>query len=674
MNFIYPSFLWALAALAIPIIIHLFHFRRFKKIYFSNVKFLQEIKEETASRSNLKHLLVLLARLLALAFLVLAFAQPFIAKNEQTIVKGKRAISIFIDNSFSMNARNQEVSLLEMAKAKAREVAKAYSPEDRYQLITQDLEGRHQRLVSRDEVLAYIDEVKESNQSHNLTEIQQRQKQVLAENSAEQKTCVYISDFQQNLLPWQNDSSLAYYFVPIQAYDQKNLFIDSVWMDSPVPLLNETNKLVFRLVNAGPETNENAQLTLKINNETKAVKELKLEPNSAITDTVGFTIAQGGWNQGELSITDYPIDFDDHFYFSFHIEDQSQVLCINSGANNTYLDLLYKNMPDQKLVQQGAGQVNYNELNEHKLIILTQLPEISSGLSFELKKFIEEGGSLLIFPSENININSYNNFLKSIGVNTIEKLETGINPIGNINPNHPLFKGVFQKVPKNLDLPTAKKSFLMTRYAKTGEEQLMQYKNGNSFISTYKIGQGQLIFCTAPLDKESSDFATHPLFAPFIHKVTISAGTVPFHSYFIGSQNNIEAKVNVEGAENVLRLSGDKGEFIPGQRLVGNQLSLNINNGIKEAGLYNLMQGTTNKVAAFGFNYGRKESDMKFLDKEAITQNFKAPNAQIIENVNQDLKSVVSELDKGIPLWKWCIVLCLVFLAMEILLLRLWKS
>ena len=179
MNFIYPSFLWALAALAIPIIIHLFHFRRFKKIYFSNVKFLQEIKEETASRSNLKHLLVLLARLLALAFLVLAFAQPFIAKNEQTIVKGKRAISIFIDNSFSMNARNQEVSLLEMAKAKAREVAKAYSPEDRYQMITQDLEGRHQRLVSRDEVLAYIDEVKESNQSHNLTEIQQRQKQVL---------------------------------------------------------------------------------------------------------------------------------------------------------------------------------------------------------------------------------------------------------------------------------------------------------------------------------------------------------------------------------------------------------------------------------------------------------------------------------------------------------------
>ena len=68
-----------------------------------------------------------------------------------------------------------------------------------------------------------------------------------------------------------------------------------------------------------------------------------------------------------------------------------------------------------------------------------------------------------------------------------------------------------------------------------------------------------------------------------------------------------------------MRLSGDKGEFIPGQRLVGNQLSLNINNGIKEAGLYNLMQGTTNKVAAFGFNYGRKESDMKFLDKEAST-------------------------------------------------------
>ncbi|MBS1623579.1 MAG: BatA domain-containing protein, partial [Bacteroidetes bacterium] len=102
MQFLYPSFLFALAALAIPVIIHLFNFRRFKTVYFSNVSFLKEVKEETTSRSRVKHLLVLAARMLAVAFLVLAFAQPFIPKKNTNIASGKKYVSVYVDNSFSM--------------------------------------------------------------------------------------------------------------------------------------------------------------------------------------------------------------------------------------------------------------------------------------------------------------------------------------------------------------------------------------------------------------------------------------------------------------------------------------------------------------------------------------------------------------------------------------------
>ena len=45
-SFLYPSFLWALLFVAAPIILHLFNFRKFKKVYFSNVSLLKEIKEE----------------------------------------------------------------------------------------------------------------------------------------------------------------------------------------------------------------------------------------------------------------------------------------------------------------------------------------------------------------------------------------------------------------------------------------------------------------------------------------------------------------------------------------------------------------------------------------------------------------------------------------------------
>src|SRR5438128_4331517 len=104
MQFTYPEFLFALSALSIPIIIHLFNFRRFKKIAFTNVRFLKEIKQDTRSRSRLKHLLILLSRLLAVTFLVLAFAQPFIPANKNNIVGGTRNVGIYLDNSFSMDA------------------------------------------------------------------------------------------------------------------------------------------------------------------------------------------------------------------------------------------------------------------------------------------------------------------------------------------------------------------------------------------------------------------------------------------------------------------------------------------------------------------------------------------------------------------------------------------
>ena len=105
MVFAQPLFLIALTALAIPIIIHLFNFRKYKKVYFTNVKFIAEIKQETKKRSQLKHLLILFARLLAIACLVMVFVQPYLPSSiRQKKLKGSQAVSIYIDNSFSMEA------------------------------------------------------------------------------------------------------------------------------------------------------------------------------------------------------------------------------------------------------------------------------------------------------------------------------------------------------------------------------------------------------------------------------------------------------------------------------------------------------------------------------------------------------------------------------------------
>jgi hypothetical protein len=97
MHFLYPAFLFALLSLAIPVLVHLFNFRRYQKVYFSNVQFLKEIQEQQSSRRNLKERLILAARLLALFFLVLAFARPFISNTNNTKAGARqRIVSVFI--------------------------------------------------------------------------------------------------------------------------------------------------------------------------------------------------------------------------------------------------------------------------------------------------------------------------------------------------------------------------------------------------------------------------------------------------------------------------------------------------------------------------------------------------------------------------------------------------
>src|SRR6185312_3714430 len=115
MHFLYPAFLFALFSLAIPVLIHLFNFRRYQKIYFSNVQFLKEVQEQQSSRRNLKELLILAARLLALFFLVLAFARPYISGQKNSKAGAQRVVSIFVDNSYSMQTLNREGSLLDEA-------------------------------------------------------------------------------------------------------------------------------------------------------------------------------------------------------------------------------------------------------------------------------------------------------------------------------------------------------------------------------------------------------------------------------------------------------------------------------------------------------------------------------------------------------------------------------
>ena len=197
MQFLYPAFLWALTALSIPIILHLFYFRRYKKVYFSNLRFLREVKEETSARNRLRNLLILLARILAMAFIILAFAQPVIPLNE-SLKAGIRNVSVFVDNSFSMQSFGKDLSLFDRSRQKAKEVISGYGQEDRFQVLGHELSPSQNLWISRDEALVRLEEMEYTPLVKPLSVIAGRQKQSFAREEGNPVSWM-ISDFQKSI-------------------------------------------------------------------------------------------------------------------------------------------------------------------------------------------------------------------------------------------------------------------------------------------------------------------------------------------------------------------------------------------------------------------------------------------------------------------------------------------
>ncbi|MFY7728341.1 MAG: BatA domain-containing protein, partial [Flavobacterium sp.] len=113
MQFKHPDILYFLFLLIIPVLVHLFQLRRFKKQYFTNVRFLKELNMQTRKSSVIKKWLLLATRLLLLAALIIAFAQPFFKAKDDD--KRSNELVVLLDNSFSMQAKGNRGELLKRA-------------------------------------------------------------------------------------------------------------------------------------------------------------------------------------------------------------------------------------------------------------------------------------------------------------------------------------------------------------------------------------------------------------------------------------------------------------------------------------------------------------------------------------------------------------------------------
>jgi hypothetical protein len=666
-----PQLLYALFAIAIPILIHLFNFRRHKTIYFSSIRFLKEIKKENKKKSELKNILILLSRILAISFLVIAFAKPYMPVNTNEVSNN---IFLYIDNSQSMDIDFGEGNLLNSAKNKAIEISQAYTSESNFYLITNDFESKYTSSYTADVIKLQIEKIKYSSRQRSINDIISRINSISSENSH----LYFISDFQKNttkiddLKGAKTNNKIS--LIPLANSNTLNISIDSLFTSSPIFISDNEVKIHVVISNISNEDIKDEVLFLYLDNKQKSQQYISLLAEETKEVTFKFTTTNIPFISGEIRTHDLPITFDNNLFFTLTKSEKINVAAINRKSENTAFNALFGN--DTALfnfTSLKAENINHNTLAKQDFIILNEVTELSSGLLSSLLSFTNNGGSLLIVPAPDlVNFDSYNILLESLKTNTITGKRESELRINQFSTKHPIYKNVFTETLDKVNYPISNQTYFLNK--KKISTQIIGLANKEDFLNVYTSKKGNIYQFSSPLNNNYNNFTKHALFVPTLINMATSSIQLNTPYYIIGSDKKISTQY-IKNSSSITHLKGENIDIIPTITNKNGKQLLNLHNQITKNGVYSIL--TNNQlVDKIAFNYNSSESIISSLSADKLEGFISANNIKnttVISTENISLKTIIKEQEVGKEYWKIAILLSLLFFAFEILLIKLTK-
>jgi hypothetical protein len=678
MHFINPFYLFGLLAIAIPIIIHLFNFRRFKKVYFTNVKFLKQVEISTKKQNKIRNRLLLFTRILSIILLVLLFAQPFFPNKEEKLVeKGLNAVVVFVDNSFSMQNQGRQGRLLDEAKQNAKEIAEQYNSNDLFLLLTMDLEGRHQQFVNKDKFIELLNQVEISPSSEFNSKLISRSFDLLNTKHGFNKRIFFVSDFQAPSFDVSNfpkDSLIKTLLVPLNANNIDNIYVDSISFVDPIFQVGQNIALNVRIVNKSEKKAEKVSVKLFLNNKQISVSSVDIDKNQSQIVKLNFTLKEHGIQQGRVSIIDNPITFDDDFYFTLQTTPKLEILSINSNNPNPFIARLFSNNNEIEIKYMSEKTIDFNDFDNYSFIILNELNEFSSGLVSEIKRFREQGGDILIVPSEKMNLQSFQNAMQSLQIPYFSELIKKQNKVSIINQNNKLYKGVFSQDVENIEMPTAKQYYKLSSSSQTARESIMKFQSQDDFLLVSQENNSKAYVFSTNLTEDFTDFVKQSLFVPTIWNMALFSQVIPLPYYFFEDDIQIDiSKLKDSKKINVAEIvsTDKKVSFIPELRKNNRMRSLVMHNQTNKAGNYNIEQ-EKEVFGGLSLNYNRVESNLSFMDANNINSELKKYSLgyyNILDTKKQVISSYFTKTKNGNYMSIILLILLLLSVGMETYLL-----
>jgi hypothetical protein len=704
MTFLNPAILWALAAVSIPILIHIFNLKRTKKIEFSTLMFLKEIQQSKYRRIKLKQLLILLCRIAFIILLVMMFARPFdTGFLGSPGNKAKSSVLLILDDSFSMLARTSSGNELDAAKRKISETIDILGSDDEIYFTTVSAinsAGKNFLVNDPNRLKDSLTAIKPSDITRNLNEVLYYANDILKSSTNSYKEIYLFTDGQKSFIENSSTINNAAFstaetrisIVYTGSRTANNLSIDTLNLISKIFEKNRPVKLQASVTNHNNYNVVNKSLVLS-SGTVKDEKVIDVPANSTVEvefimkpESAGFT--GGAIELVQSEIADDEISGDNKQYFTFYVPQKVNVLLASgSPSGSEYLKLALSSSEELFRTENSEGKVYFDineisgtdvsgyDLNKYDCIILSGKSGFADNETKKLAEYIDNGGGVIVYPGLTSSPESYNNSLmKSLDLPYINSRFTESTPAGfdKIDYSHPVFEGVFKKVSGENSVPESpavKSGFGLA--GGVNSISVVTLTNGKNFLVEYSKGKGKLLMFAVSPDFSDSDFPAKNLFPPVtVRSVLYMANIngikpgIPGRDYFadISGQNPADSLELSSGPKE------NKRNIIPYQENI--QL-MNMQENIKNSSVYSLSSGG-NELIRFPVNYEKKESYTARMAPKETKEYLKTIyniDAEIVEP-NETVSASILNIRTGSDLWQYFLIASLIFLLIEYLLAR----
>jgi len=635
MQFKHPEFLYFLFLLIIPILVHLFQLRKFKKELFTNVRFLKELVSQTRKSSKIKKWLLLFTRLLLMTLLILAFAQPF-KKNNQNL-SSDNELHILLDNSFSMQAKGNKGELLKRSVQDLME----HFPEDKiFSLYTNDEKFANVDIKSIHKELLQLDYSSLSFQPEIwLEEIKNSQRR-------KSNQIVIITDgigLRSEQLS-SADKENTFFIIP-RAEVKNNTTVDSVYIKQSSDNFHE---IEVRLKRFGASQSE---IPVAIYNGQQLIAKTQILMDEEVK-VLPFSIPKAPFH-GSIRIEDNGLSFDNQFFFTLTSNKKTNILVIGDTEKSKYLSKLYQDTEFQYVLT-PLTSLDYNNIDKTDVVIVNEQKEFPTALQTTLKSFMEKGGSVIVIPSAESNVSQYQNWLTSFGNIKWQTNSSQERLITGISYDHPIYRNVFVKRIDNFQYPKTKENFTL----ETAYPAALKYEDGSTFLTSVPVGAGTLYLLAASLQTSNSNFQNAPLIVPTFLEMAQNQNVSGVKSQIIGKDASYLLDYSL-GKDEIISVYNEDHSFIPVLQNMGMKAKLFWMEQPNKAGNYQIRKGTET-IDSISFNYARNESNLNQFSP-SLFETFKQMKS--IEETAQLLQEGANETS----FWRWLILGALLFVLIEIL-------